>query len=141
MAQQLTIVGSSILLYINNKLYNVVKSLSFSVEYGENIIHGIDSLSGQEIAPGKISVSGSIQGIRTKMSGGIQGINARPLFMDAAASPYISLRVVDRATKEDIIFLPQTKITNEQHSVGAKGVYSLSFNFVSLIPEFALDRS
>jgi hypothetical protein len=137
----LTLSGASIKLFINNKVYSSVQSITLNINYNEKPIIGIDSPWPQEIAPGKIDVSGSVSGIRTKNSGGLQGSNMRPLFKDIAAGPYISIRIQDRETSEDIAFLPECKITDESHSVSAKGVYRLNFNFIAKMPLMALDRA
>jgi hypothetical protein len=135
------ITGPHINLYINNQLFKEVESISFSVDYGEDEIYGVDSPYPQEISGGKITVSGSVNSLRLKLSGGLQAKNMRSLFSDVSASPYISIRISDRATSEDIIFIPQCKISNESHSVAAKGTYKLNFNFKGMVPLFALDRS
>lgn len=139
--QPLTLTGANIVLYLNNKRYNVVQSITLMVDYGEESKYGIDAAYAQEIATTKIIVTGSVQGIRTKQSGGLQGVNLRPLFTDIAASPYVSIRIQDRATQEDIVFIPNAKISNEQHTITTKKAYNLSFNFIGQIPLFALDRS
>src|SRR5574338_482985 len=113
MAKPLILVGAHIKLYINNKLYKEVQTVAFAVDYGESEIYGIDAPYPQEIAPGKVMVSGSVQGLRVRYSGGIQAANARPLFTDFAASPYISIRIQDRSTGEDILFIPNAKISRE----------------------------
>lgn len=138
---QYTIAGAQILVYLNEKKFTVSQSLSFSIDYGEAPIYGIDSLFAQEIAPTKVTVSGNINGLRLRNSGGIQGVNGRSLITDVMAAPYISLRIQDRTTKEDIIFIPRAKIGNESHSVSAKGVYKINFSFIGLIPLMSLDRT
>ena len=139
--QSIVLTGAHIKLYINNKLYKQVQSLNFSVDYGETEIYGIDSPYPQEIASTRVTVRGSIQGIRIKNSGGIQAGNLRPLFTDIAASPYISIRIQNRQSSEDIVFIPQAKVTRETHTATVKSTYKLSFDFVGAIPFFALDRS
>lgn len=141
MAQQFTLSGALIKLYVNNKVFKTVQSLTFTVDYGESGIFGIDALYAQEIRSTKISVSGSVNGIRIKYSGGLQAASLRPLFTDSAASPYVSLRIQDRATGEDIIFIPNAKITKETHSIATKSSYKLNFDFIGQIPLFALDRA
>lgn len=141
MAQVLTLTGANIVLFINNKKFNAVQSITFTVDYGEQSIYGIDAPYPQDIGITKITVSGNVQAIRTKQSGGLQGINARPLFTDYAAAPYISLRIQDRLTQEDILFIPNAKISNETHAISTKNTYKLSFSFIGQIPLFALDRS
>lgn len=135
------ITGAQINLYINNQLYKEVESLSFTIDYGEYEIDQIDSPYPAEIAGGKIRVTGSVNGLRLKLSGGLQAKNMRPLFSDVSAAPYISIRVSDRSTQEDIIFIPQCKVSNETHTVPNKGTYKLNFSFIGMVPYFALDRS
>lgn len=141
MAVPVVITGALINVYINNTLYKEVESVSFTVNYEENEIRGIDSQYTQELAGGAISVSGSIQGLRLKNNGGLQAKNIRPLFSDVTASPYISIRISDRSTSEDIIFIPQCKCSDESHSIPNRGTYKLSFNFKGMVPFFSLDRS
>lgn len=136
-----TIVGAWITLTANNQQYKEVADINFTIDYGEDEIWGIDSPYPQEIAGGKISVTGSVNGFRLKLSGGLQAKNLRPLFTDVSAAPYISLRVTDRTTSEDIIFIPQCKVTSESHSIPTRGTYKLSFNFKGIVPLMALDRS
>lgn len=133
--------GALIKVFVNNKLYKEVQSVSFEIDYGEEEIYGIDSPYPQEIATNRISVRGSISGIRLKNSGGIQAYNLRPLYSDVAASPYISIRIQDRQSTEDILFIPNAKISNEKHSASTKGTYKLSFDFKGQIPLATLDRS
>lgn len=141
MAQSLVLTGANIKLYVNNKVYRNVQAVYLSVDYGETEIYGIDAAYAQEIASTKVTVRGSVQGIRVKLSGGLQADNLRPLFMDLAAAPYVSLRIQDRYSGEDIIFIQNAKVTRETHSIVTKSVYRLNFDFVGQIPLFALDRS
>lgn len=133
--------GANIKLYVNNQVYKEVQSISFTVDYGETEIYGIDAAYPQEIAPTRISVRGSVQGLRVKLSGGLQTKNMRPLFVDIAASPYISIRITDRYSGEDILFIPNAKVTRESHAIATKQTYKLNFDFIGQIPLFALDRS
>ena len=76
-----TLTGAHIVVYINNKRYTAVQSVNFAVgRYGEEATFGIDSPYAQ-VATTKITVRGSVNGLRTKYSGGLQAINARPLLM------------------------------------------------------------
>lgn len=141
MAQPITLTGAHIKLYINNQVYKVVQSITLTIDYGEQEIYGIDAAHAQEIAPTRLSVRGSVQGLRVKYSGGLQAQNMRPLFVDLLASPYISIRIQDRSTSEDILFIPQAKVSSESHSAATKSTYKMNFNFVGQVPLMALDRS
>jgi hypothetical protein len=141
MAQPITLTGAHIKLYINNQVYKVVQSITLTIDYGEQEIYGIDAAHAQEIAPTRLSVRGSVSGLRVKNSGGLQAQNIRPLFIDLLASPYISIRIQDRSTSEDILFIPQAKVSQETHTAATKSTYKMNFNFVGQVPLMALDRS
>lgn len=141
MSQTLVLTGAHIKLYLNNKVYKEVQSITLDVDYGEEEIYGIDSPYPQEIAGNRVTCKGSVRGLRVKYSGGLQAKNLRPLFQDFAASPYISIRIQDRSTGEDIAFIPNAKVSRENHSSVIKSTYKLNFDFIGQIVLFALDRS
>lgn len=141
MAVPIILVGAHIKVYINNQVYKTVQSITLTVDYGEQEIYGIDAAHAQEIAPTRLSVRGSVQGLRVKNSGGLQAQSIRPLFIDLLASPYISIRIQDRSTGEDILYIPQAKVSQESHTMATKSTYKMNFNFVGQVPLFALDRS
>lgn len=141
MARSILLTGAHLKVFLNNKLYKEVQSISYSLDYGINEIFGIDSPYPQELAPGRTTVSGTIQGIRIRYSGGIQGYDARPGILDALAAPYISVRIQDRTTGEDILFVPNAMIVNQSAQAGAKSTYKISFSFKGLIGFEPLDRA
>lgn len=133
MATQI-ITGSTIKLFIGGVLYPEAQSISWSIDYGEEPIYGIDSPFPQEIGQTRMSVQGQVSGIRIKLSGGIQSRNARTLIKDSLQAPYTSIQIRDRSTDEILLFVPQAKITNQSSSVSAKSVMQLSFGFKGIIP-------
>lgn len=135
------ITGAQITITWNNIQYKEIADISFTVDYGEEEIYGIDSQYSQEIAGGKIVVNGQVNGFRLKNSGGLQAKNLRSLFTDVSANPYVSLLVVDRSTQENILLIPQCKVSSESHDIPAKGTYKLNFSFKGMVPLFALDRA
>jgi hypothetical protein len=141
MAKSLVLTGAHIKLYVNNKPYKEVQSITLNVDYGETEIYGIDAAYPQEIASTRVTVRGSVSGIRVKNSGGIQAANLRPLFTEIAASPYVSIRIQDRSSGEDIIFIANAKVTRESHSMATKSTYKITFDFIGQIPLWALDRA
>lgn len=141
MAAYQTISGATIKIFLGGVLYPEAQSVSYMIDYGEESIYGVDSGFPQEIRQTRVSVKGSVSGIRLKASGGIQSRNARTLIKDALHAPYISIQIKDRAGDEIILFVPQAKVTNESFSVSAKGVVSVSFNFSGIIPQGSNDIS
>jgi hypothetical protein len=127
--------------FINNKLYKEAQTVSYSLDAGETEIFGIDSPYPQEIHSTRATVTGSISGIRIRLSGGLQAYNARPLITDLVKAEYISIRIVDRVTKEDILFIPNAKISRQNFQAQAKGLVRMSFDFKGLVGFEPLDRA
>jgi len=136
-----TISGANIKLFLGGVLYPEAQSISYNIDYGEDSIYGVDSGFAQEIRQTRVSVKGSVSGIRLKASGGIQSRNARTLIKESLQAPYVSIQIKDRSGDEIILFVPQAKITNESFSVSAKGIVSISFNFSGIIPQGSNDIS
>ncbi len=141
MSVPIILVGAHIKIYINNQVYKTVQTVSLVIDYGEEEIYGIDAAHAQEIAPRRLSIRGNVNGLRVKNSGGLQAANIRPLFKDLMASPYISIRIQDRSTGEDILYIPQAKVSQESHTMATKSTYKVNFNFVGQVPYMALDRA
>ena len=140
MAFQKTIAGAHLKLYINGQVYEEVQQINYTIDYGEEPIYGIDSVFPQEIKITRISVQGSVSGLRIANSNGLQSSNIRPGIRDSVFAPYISIRLYDRRTGEDIMFIPYARVTNEKLDVSAKGTAKVSFNFIGLQPQQPLDR-
>lgn len=141
MANQRTIAGAHIKIYINGVVYNEVQQIDYTIDYGEEPIYGIDSVFPQEIKTSRISVQGSLTGVRLGGSGGLQGQSITPGIRNSVFGPYISLRVFDRKTGEDVLFVPYAKVVNEKMTIPAKGVAKLSFNFTGLQAQQPGDRT
>ena len=140
MSQQKTISGAHIKLYVNGVVYNEAQSLNYTIDYGEEPIYGIDSVFPQEIKITRISITGTVSGVRVSSSNGIQGYNLRPKITDSFYAPYVSIRIADRRTGEDIMFIPYAKITNENITISAKSVVKSTFSFTGLQGQQTLDR-
>lgn len=132
--------GHHVKVFINGKVYGPSQEFRYIFDHQEMEIEGIDSMFPQEIAPIKQRVSGSVSGIRIKNSAGLQGVNARTDVFNLLASPYISIRIQDRTTGEDIVFIPQAKISDEEFSVPTKGMARLSFKFKGIAGYQPSDR-
>lgn len=141
MARSVVLQGAEIKLYISGKLYKEVQSISYTIDYAEQEIYGIDSQYPQEIAPSRVSVQGSVSGVRVKLTGGLQGYEARSKINQILYAPYTSLRIKDRRSDKDILWIPQMKVTSETLQIPAKGTVKLNFVFKGIIPYNELDLS
>lgn len=139
MAQTVVLKGAECKLFISGKVYPEVQSITFTIDYGETEIYGIDSQYPQEIAPTRVSVQGQVNGIRVKLSGGLQGKNARSKINEILHAPYTSLRIKDRQSDLDLLWLPQMKIVNESMTIQARGVVKMNFTFKGIIPYLPID--
>ena len=139
MAQQKTMRGADLKLYISGELYPNVQAVSYQIDYGENEIFGIDSPWAQEIGTTRVLVTGTVTGVRLSQDGGLQGLKARSKINEILYAPYTSLRLKNRKTNYEFFFLPQMKVTSESITIPAKGIVSLSFTFKGIIPYNPLD--
>jgi len=137
---QKTIAGAQVSLHINGKLYNEVQQLSDTIDYGEEPIYGIVSIFPQEIKITRVSIQGSVSGVRLAGSNGLQGQDIRPKITDSMFAPYVSIRISDRRTGEQIMWIPYARVTNEKVDISAKGVVKVSFSFLGLQGQQPLDR-
>lgn len=133
--------ASDVILYLNSKKYNVTQSVSWTIDYQEEPIFGIDSFYPQELAPIKTTINGNVSGFVMRMDGGLQGLGIRPLLHQALQSPYISIRIEDRANKVDLLFIDKAKVTKESITSTAKGLVTINFSFTGIIPLQTLDMA
>ena len=141
MSKTVVLRSADVQVYINGEKYSEIQKIQYTIDYGEQEIFGIDQIAPQEIAVTKMTVQGTISGVRVKYSGGLQGKGVRPKILDSLSAPYMSLRITDRSNGEDIIYIPSTKVTSESFSAVAKGVASVSFKFKGILALNPLDRN
>lgn len=139
MSQSVVLKGAEVKCYVSNKLYAEVQSIQYVTDYAEQEIYGIDSQFPQEIAPGRVSVQGTVTGLVIKGLGGLQAYDLRAKINEILHAPYTSLRLKDRHSDKDLFWLPQMKVVSEQISIQAKGVVRVSFTFKGIIPYNPLD--
>jgi hypothetical protein len=137
--QSVVLKGAEVKCYVSGKLYAEVQSIQYTIDYGEKEIYGIDSQFPQEIAPGRVSVQGTVSGLVIKNLGGLQAYDLRTKINEILFGPYTSLRLKDRHSDKDLFWLPQMKVTSEQTSIQAKGVVKVSFSFKGIVPYNPMD--
>ena len=139
MAHSTVLRGADVIIKVAGKPFKGAQSVAYTIDYGEQEIYGIDSQFPQEIAPTKVAVSGTISGVRVKLSGGLQGHDLRSKINQILYGSYVSLEIRDRHSDIVLLWVPQMKVSNEQLQVTAKGVARLTFNFKGIIPYNPLD--
>ena len=96
MAKTQTINGSSTYLLVNNHRIGIVTGMSWQTENGRHEIYGIDFPDPFEISEGKRYVGGTIQLVRTKLTGGAEGKGLVAPHSQYELEKYVSLAVVER---------------------------------------------
>lgn len=141
MSQSVVLKGAECKLIIGGKLYPEVQQISYTIDYGETEIYGIDSIFPQEIATTRISVQGNVSGVRVKLSGGLQGKDITTKINQRLIAPYVSLEIRERQSDTKLIFVPQIKVISESVQIISKGVVKLNFSFKGIIPYNPLDMA
>jgi hypothetical protein len=134
-----TLKGADVIVWLGGKKYTKCQSINYTIDYQYEPIYGIDSAFAQEMAPIRLSITGTITGIETRASSGLQGSGIRPLLSQYISCPYIQLRIQDRQTKDDILIVNNIIVTSESGTYTAKDVASFTFSFKGIQPTFPLD--
>jgi hypothetical protein len=134
------LVGANIRVYLNGVAYNECQSVTYTLDTGDQELYGVDSMFPQEIVPVRSVVSGQISGIKTKNSGGLQARGIRAVLKDVLKLPYVSIRIQDRQTGEDILFIPKARVSSETFSAAVRQSVKVSFNFRGILALQPLDR-
>lgn len=133
MAQQSIITGAAVRLLVNGKVIGIGTSISIQRDQGVKPIYGIDIPTAQEIAiTGPYTVNGSIAGLRTRDTGGFDGlqiINAATL-SDYFNQNYCTLELVDRKTNLTIAKVDRVIFGSDSLQVSSKAVVTISASFV-----------
>lgn len=133
MAQNSIITGAAVRLLVNGKIIGVGTSISIQREQGVRPIYGIDIPTPQEIAiTGPYSVKGSITGLRTRDTGGFDGlqiVNASTL-SDYFNQNYCMLELVDRKTNLTIAKVDRVIFGSDSIQVSARAVVTISASFI-----------
>lgn len=135
-----TIRGADLQVYINGELFAVCTGLRWNTSTGRRAINGIDKMSPFELAPGQTAVKGSIDCLRLRQDGGLEGrgIAAPDLPRGTSGGSYLlyekyfALAVVDRSTDTIILAIDNCAVGDQNWNVNAKGMLTGNFSFVGI---------
>lgn len=128
MAQTKSLKGADIKVYVNGKLYPVVVSIRWAASSGRQAIACIDRSTPVELASGGTSIKGTLEILRLRNSGGIQGSGIAAPEDKVLLERYWSLTVIDRLSDSVILQIDEASVVDENWSVG-RGLISGSFSF------------
>jgi len=132
MAQSSIITGAAVRLLVNGKVVGLGTSVNIQRDQGIKPIYGVDAVTPQELATtGPYRVSGSITGLRTRESGGFDGlqiVNAATL-SDYFNQKYCTLELIDRKTNIVIAKVEQVLFSSDTMQVSARSVMTIPASF------------
>lgn len=121
--------GADIRVFINGKIYPPVVSFRFSASTGREAIHGIDKSEAQELAPGATTIKGTMEVIRIRASGGLEGAGIAAPERKILQEKYFSLTIIDRVTDTVVLQIDQAAITDQNWQTASKSITTGSFSF------------
>ena len=130
MSQARTVVGASVLCYIDGGVFGRAIDFSFQTATPRRAIYGIDSLEPVELAPTQTKVSGTLRVIRTIGDGGSGDMTGDSNNFER--EKYFSIALVDRNTDTVFFQAKSCSITSQNWSIPSKGHVSGTITFDAL---------
>lgn len=127
--QAKSLVGANLKILVNNHLFGIGTAVDWSMDYGRKAIFGIDSYLPQEIASSQVTVSGTIECIRTKLSGGLEGLGIAATDQNILFEKYIKITLIDRQTDTIVFNCYNVLVSNQNWKAGAGSIVRGSFSF------------
>jgi hypothetical protein len=124
-----TLRGADIKVYINSKLFRPVTGLSFTINTGRKAINGIDINTPFELAPGSTRITGSMEIVRARMSGGLEGQGVSAPQNVLLMEKYFSLALVDRMTDSVVLYIEECSVVDQNWHIPSRGIMTGSFTF------------
>lgn len=127
-----TLRGADLQVYINGRLFAVATGVRWTAEDGRHAIYGIDQYTPFELAPGQTTIKGTIDCLRQRLDGGIEGRGIHAPESKIMLEKYFALAIIDRSTDSTVLAIESAAVTSQQWQAVAKGEYTGSFSFEGL---------
>lgn len=124
-----TLSGADISVYVNGRLFPPVSEITWQANTGRHAIQGIDKAEPQELVPGNTTITGTMEIIRTKRSGGIEGAGLMASVTKILQEKYFSLLLIDRSTDSVLLYIEDASVDGYTGRAGARGIVTLSVQF------------
>ena len=125
-------VGSGVKLYINNRVFGIVTSFEWMLDGGRKAIRGIDQTTPFELAPTNSTLRGTINCVKVRGDGGLEGRAISAIESNVLLEKYISILLVDRLSGDVIFRCDKAAVNSQNWRVGAKELLRGSFTFEGL---------
>jgi hypothetical protein len=128
--QAKSLTGANLKIFINGRLFGIGTASEWHADYGRKTIFGIDSYLPQEIASGQVTVNGSIDCIRTKLSGGLEGAGIAANDQNILLEKYIRITLIDRQTDTTIFNCFNALVSSQSWKASSGSIMRGSFSFI-----------
>jgi hypothetical protein len=123
--------GARCILRINNKIVGFAFSVSWNISTEATEINTIDDYLPYELAPSRISVTGSISGFRIPGSGPTEKLFHADV-LNFLHQQYVQIEVKDSTTDNTIFFTNRALITSRSENVPTNDLATILLNFKAI---------
>jgi hypothetical protein len=127
-----TITGSSIICYINNKLYSRVSNFTWDSQTINKAIYALDSNDPFELGATQTKIGGTVSVYRLHGDGGAQGAGMVPEYASLSRGKYFSITLIDRFNNQVLFNASNCVLQSETWSVPSKGIITGSLRFEAI---------
>lgn len=129
MSKAKALAGAGLKLYINNRLFAIATGFEWRSEGGRRAIYGLDQVNPIELAPSVSTVTGTVECLRIKLDGGLEGRGIVTSDANMLLEKYISIVLIDRLNDTVVFRCENAAVNTQQWKVNSKGLLAGSFTF------------
>jgi hypothetical protein len=130
MAQPFSVAGAHLKCFVNGKLLGYVMAVPAWVvqsDWGE--LREIDSVLARQLSPRMYAVSGTIQILRGRSTGGAEGAGLVPSAEAMLRQKYLTIEIQDRISQDIVYRALRCQVINQQWQITVKGLVTGTLNF------------
>lgn len=124
-----TVSGASSKLFINGRVYPYATSIRWVASTGRKEIFGIDQSTPFELSPGNDTIQGTVEVVRIRSSGGLEGAGITASERLVLQEKYFSLLLIDRTTDTVLLQIDDASLMEQSWNVINKSIMTGSFTF------------
>lgn len=132
MARSRVLASSSVVVYVNGKLFGHCASFSFSSHTPRKAIYGLDSTEPYELAPTTTRVSASMQVYRLVGDAGAEGAGITAPYDDLPKEKYFTVMLVDRGSDSTLFRADYCSLTSQSWSIPSRGIVTGSLDIEAI---------
>jgi len=130
MAASFSLAGAHLKVYVNSKLLGIVTSIpAWNITTAWARLQEIDSVVTNQLAPRMYTCSGTIQVLRGRSTGGLEGAGLVPAAQSMLLQKYLTIEVQDIVTQDIVFRALQCQVTQQQWQINPKGLVMGTFSF------------